>query len=191
MEGAAHLQRQAAAGSGFQRQTAGFFRTFPAAADDDLAGAVIVGQINRAFLRGFPAHFFQRVPVQIQYGIHGAFHAPGGFFHGLAPESGQGDGLPGSKDPGGLEGGIFAQTQSGGGLRDDAPFFPKGSDSGGKGHHAGLGVPGLGQLLLRSFKTQFFQIKIHRRIVQDLAEQGIGLIEILPHSGVLAALPSV
>jgi hypothetical protein len=61
----------------------------------------------------------------------------------------------------------------------------------GKGRHAGLGVPSLGQLLLRALKAQLFQVEIHRGVVKKFSKLGELLVEVLPHTHMLAALSGV
>ena len=132
-------------------------------------------------------------PVQPQHRYHGRGPSGCGFLHGFATEGHQLHGGVGVKDPGGVEGRILAQRQSGGSGGDDAPFCQQGCHSGGKGHHAGLGEPGLVQNARPVGEGDFLQVKIHllRSAVQHGAEGGEALIQVSAHAGVLAALSRV
>ena len=193
MEGAADLQRQAAAGAPLLRQGCRRFHGGLLAAEDQLAGAVVVGDDHAAVGGSLVTGLLQGRPVQPQHRYHGRGPSGCGFLHGFATEGHQLHGGVGVKDPGGVEGGILAQRQSGGSGGDDAPFRQQGRHACGEGHHAGLGVPGLIQNAVCVGEGDLLQIEIHllRGAVQNGAEGGEALIQVSAHAGVLAALSRV
>ena len=69
------------------------------AADDDLSGAVQVGDLRHAQVGGGVAALLELLPAQHQHGGHGAGAVLDGLGHGLPPEGHQLDGGPGSKTP--------------------------------------------------------------------------------------------
>ena len=193
MEGAADLQRQAAAGAFFLCQSRRGLHGGLLTAEDQLAGAVVVGDDHAAVGGGLVTGLLQGRPVQPQHRYHGRGPSGCGFLHGFAAEGHQLHGGVGVKDPGGMEGGILTQRQSGGSGGDDAPLRQQRGHACGEGHHAGLGVASLIQNALRVGEGDLLQIEIHllRGAVQYGAEGGEALIQVSAHAGVLAALSRV
>ena len=191
MEGPADLQGQAALGAQLLGQCGGLVHGGLLATDDQLAGAVVVGDLHHAGASGLPARLLELLAVQAQHGGHAAGTARRGCGHGLAAKGGQGNGLGSGEHPGALEGGVLAQGEARGVVRDNAPLRQQGGHAGGKGHHTGLGVLGQVQHPVGVGEHGGFQIEVHAGGVQHGAEGGMGLVEIGPHAGVLAALPGV
>ena len=176
MEGAADLEGQHPLGSRGFGQLPGPVHRGGVAGDDDLTGAVEVGALHHAGVGGLLTDLLQGIPVQVQHRRHAAgavLHRVG---HGLAPEGHQGDGGGGVQHPGAVQGGVLPQAEAGGIVGDDARLLQQGGDPGGEGHHAGLGVPGVIQAVLRSVKARLLQVEVHRRAVQHRTEGGVGLI---------------
>ena len=92
---------------------------------------------------------------------------------------------------GGGQSGVLTQGEPGHQVRCNALFPQHGCQPGGEGHHAGLGISGLTQLLLRSLEAQGLQVEAHIRPVQDGPEGGIGFVQILSHPRVLTALSGI
>ena len=193
MEGSADLQRQTAPCSLFLCQSRCGLHGGLLAAENQLAGAVVVGNDHAAVGGGLITGLLQSRSVQPQHRYHGRGPSGCGFLHGLAPEGHQLHGGVGVKDPGGVEGGILAQRQPGGSGGDDAPLRQQRGHARGEGHHAGLGVAGLVQNALRVGEGDLLQIEIHllRSAVQHGAEGREALIQVSAHAGVLAALSRV
>ena len=92
-----------------------------------------------------------------------------------------------SSTPAAARAGVLTQGEPGHQVRCNALFPQHGCQPGGEGHHAGLGISGLTQLLLRSLEAQGLQVEAHIRPVQDGPEGGIGFVQILSHPRVLTA----
>ena len=107
VEGTADLQGQTAAGTLFLCQGRRRFHGGLVAAEDQLAGTVVVGNDHTALGGGLVTGFLQGRPVQSQHRHHGGGAASGSFFHSLTSESHQFHGGVGVKDAGGVEGGVF------------------------------------------------------------------------------------
>ena len=90
-----------------------------------------------------------------------------------------------------MEGGILAQGKACGGRGDNALFPQHRRQTGGKGHHAGLGVAGLIQDTGGVLEGNFLQVKVHLGTVDDGAKGGKGLVQVRTHARVLAALSGV
>ena len=191
VEGAADLQRDAAAGTGFLCQRSGLLHSGFLTADDQLPRAVVVADLHTARLCSLFAAGRQFFSVQPQHGGHAAVKALCGLGHGLAPEGGQLDGLLCGEHPGCLQRGVFAQRKPRqiGGLY--ALFGQHGGHTAGKGHHAGLGVFGLVQNAVRIFKADAVQVKIQRCAVKGRPEGGRCFVKFLAHAGVLRTLTGV
>ena len=127
VEGPADLQGQAALGAQLLGQCGGLVHGGLLAADDQLAGAVVVGDLHHARaggLTGMPPGSFSRSRPSTAVMPQGR---PGrGCGHGLAPEGGQGDSLGSGEHPGALEGGVLAQGEARGVVRDECPAPPAG-----------------------------------------------------------------
>ena len=104
VEGAADLQGQAAAGAFFLCQSRRGLHGGLLAAEDQLAGAVVVGDDHAAVGGSLVTGLLQGRPVQPQHRYHSRGPSGCGFLHGLAPEGHQFHGGVGVKDPGGVEG---------------------------------------------------------------------------------------
>ena len=191
VEGAADLQRKAPAGAFFLRQGGGLFHGGLLAAQDQLPGAVVVGNDHAAQGGSLIAGGLERDAVQAQHRHHGGFDATGCLFHGAAPEGHQLYSGGGVEHPGGVQGGILAQGKTRGGRGDDALFPQHRRHAGGEGHHAGLRVAGLVQNAAGVLEGHFLQVEIHLGTVDDGAEGGKGLIQVRTHARVLAALSGV
>ena len=111
--------------------------------------------------------------------------------HSLSPEGHQLDGLLRGEDAGGAQGGVLAQAQPGRHGGTDALFIEHSGDTGSEGHHTGLGVLGLAELLLRALEAQLLEVEVHPGAVQHRPEGGIGLIEVLAHAHMLGALTGI
>ena len=156
-----------------------------------MPGAVEVGALHHPQAGGLLTGLLQGVPVQVQHRGHAAGAAHHGLGHGLPPEGHQGDGGPGVQHPGAVEGGVLAQAQAGGVGGGDPLLLEHRGDAGGEGHHAGLGVPGVVQLLLRPLEAQLLQVEVHRGGVQHRPEGGVILIQVPAHAHVLGALAGI
>ena len=193
MERAAHLQRQAALCTGLQRQAPGLLHGVFLAADHDLPGAVQIADLRRAQSRCLFAALGQRLAPQPQNGDHGALHALGRLGHGLAAALGQQHRLRRVKHARRLQRRILSQRQSGQIIRPNARLLQNRRDTGGKGHHTGLGVLGLVQNAVGVLKAHLVQIKpqLLAGRIKGLAKCGKRFVYIAPHAGVLASLPGV
>ena len=97
VEGPAHLQRQAAPCTGLCGQCSGLVNSDLVAADDQLAGAVVVADLYNACIGSGVAAALQGIAVQSQHGGHAAA-APGcGCSHGFPAEGRQCNGSAGIK----------------------------------------------------------------------------------------------
>ena len=158
-----------------------------------MAGAVVVGNHHGSQVPRCRAGGLEGLPVQAQDGHHGAVAALGGLLHGLPPEGHQADRRLRVKNTRGVKGGILPQGEARRRRGDDALLPQHRRQSGGKGHHAGLGITGLVQHALRVLEAGPLQVKVHLRLggVQHLPEGRVRLVQIRPHAGVLAALSGV
>ncbi|CAN3986537.1 putative conserved protein, partial [Dysosmobacter welbionis] len=143
VEGAADLQGQAPAGALLLGNGGGLLHSGLLTADDQLAGTVVVGDYHAPQVRGRVAGILQGAAVQIQDGHHGALPAGSRLLHGLAPESHQTDSCGGVEHTGGVKGGVLTQGEARRHSGGDALLPQHRRHTGGKGHHAGLGVAGL------------------------------------------------
>ena len=109
MEGTAYLERHGPLGPQLLGNEGCLFHCGPVAADDHLAGTVVVGDDHRAQGGGPLAGILEGRAVQAQDRDHGALSTACRPLHGLAPEGHQPDGGSGIKDSGGVEGGVFSQ----------------------------------------------------------------------------------
>ena len=191
MEGAAHLQRKAAAGTGGFGQFGGLIHSGLLAADDQLAGAVVVADLHTAQRRSLFAAGGKRSAVQAQHGGHAAVDALGRIGHGFAPVGGQLNGLLGGEHPGSFQRGVFAQRKPGSVSGLHAMLGQHGGDAAGKGHHAGLGVFGLIQNAVRVLKADAVQVKIQHRAVEGGPEGGGAFVKFFAHAGVLGTLTGI
>ena len=97
MEGPAHLQRQAALRTGLCSQCGGLVDSGLVAANDQLAGAVVVADLYNARIGSGIAAALQGIAVQAQHSGHAAA-APGcGCSHGFPAEGRQCNGSAGIK----------------------------------------------------------------------------------------------
>ena len=191
VEGPADLQGQAALGARLLGSGGSGIHSGLLAADDQLAGAVVVADLDHAQGGGLVAAGLEGLTIQGNNGGHPALDPLGGLGHGLAPEGGELNGGLGVQNTGGVQGRILAQGQARDIVGADALFFQHRSHAGGKSHHAGLGILGLVQNPVGVLKANLVQVKIQLPRVKGGAESGVGLVEILTHAGVLAALASV
>ena len=193
MEGAAHLQGQAALGPGGLGQLCGPGHSGLVTADDQLAGAVVVADLGYAAGFGFGpgAAIGQRFPAQPKHGAHAAGAALHGLGHGLTTEGGQLHGLLRGEHPGGLQRTVLAQAQACGVSGGKARLAQQGGNAAGKGHQRGLGVLGLVQQALGVLKAEGFQIKIQLGGIKGGPENRAGLVQVPAHAGALAALAGV
>ena len=113
VERAAHLERDAAAGTGFFGQCGGFVHSGFLAADDQLTRAVVVADLHTAQLCSLLTAGCKCLPVKVQHGGHAAVNALCSFGHGFAAVSGQLDGLLCGEHPGSFQRGVFAQRKPG------------------------------------------------------------------------------
>lgn len=191
VEGAADLQGDAAAGTGGFRQLGGLFYCGLLAADDQLARAVVIADLHAAQSGGLLTALCQCVAVEVHHGGHAALDALGRVSHGPAAECGQLHRLLRGKDPGCFQRGVFAQRQTGQIVGLHTVFLQDSRDTGGKGHHAGLGVLGQIQNALRVVEADAPQIKIEVCGVERLPECGVSLVKVFAHAGVLRALAGI
>ena len=191
MEGAADPQGHTALGTQFLGEFSRPVHSGLLAADDQLAGAVIIADLHHAQLTCLVAGRLQLVPLQGEDGGHAACQAFSGLLHGTAPE-GQSlqHGLP-VQHPGGIQGGVLPQGQARRRAGADAPGIQQVGDPHGEGRHAGLGVAGLRQRLDRPFKGEGFQVKVQPGVVQHRPVFGVLVIEVPAHAHFLAALTGV
>ena len=164
----------------------GFF-----AADEQLARAVVIADLDTAQSGCLFAALCQCVAVKVHHSGHAALDALGGVGHGLAAEGSQLHSLLGREDTGGFQRGVFAQRQTGQIVGLDAVFLQDSRDTGGEGHHAGLGVFGLIQNAVRVLKADAVQVKIQRRAVEGGPEGGGAFVKFFAHAGVLRALTGI
>ena len=163
MEGPAYLQGDHPAGARLPGQLPGLLHRRGIPGDDQLSGAVVVGDLGHAQPGGGVTGGLELFPLQMEHRGHAA-GAPGNSLrHGLAPEGRQLDGGLGVEYAGGGERGILPQAQPGGHGGADARLIEQPRHTSGKGHHAGLGVAGIGEPLLRPLKAELFQVKVHGR----------------------------
>ena len=191
VEGAADLEGQAPLGARrlgqFRRTVDGHFL----AANDQLAGAVVVADLHNAQGGSLIAAGLQLVAVKCQYGGHAAVDALGCFGHGLAPEGCQLHRSSRVKDARRLQGGILSQGKSRHILRADTCRVQRRGDPRCKGDHAGLGILGLVDDAVRVVEADGFQVKIQPGCIESGAKVSAALIEITAHTGVLAALACI
>ena len=90
-----------------------------------------------------------------------------------------------------MESGVLAQGQSRRYGGDDALLAQYGGESGGKGHHAGLGVAGLVDEPLGIGEADLLEVEVHLRAVQYSAEGGVGVVQVRTHTRVLTALSGI
>ena len=191
MERAGYPQGNTTAGSFGLGQVRSFLHCLPVSAQNQLARTVVIGNYDGSQRLRLPAGLLQRLPVQAQNRNHRAVAAGGSFLHDPAPEGRQGNGLLIPENTGGGQSGVFPQGQSRRQIRRNSHLPQNRRQTGGKGHHARLGVPGLVQSFRRSLKAELLQVKVCLRPVQNGSKSGVGVVQILPHARVLAALSGV
>ena len=191
VEGAADLQRDAAAGACGFCQLSGLFHGGFFAADDQLARAVVIADLDTAQSGRLFAALCQCVAFKVHHSGHAALDALGGVGHGLAAEGSQLHSLLGREDISGFQRGVFAQRQTGQILGLDAVFLQDSRDTGGEGHHAGLGVLSQIQNAFRVVEADALQIKVKVCGVERLPERGVSLVKVFAHAGVLRALTGI
>ena len=172
MEGAADLQWDHPPGAGLQSQCPCPLHSGGVSGDDQLAGTVVVGDLGQAQRGCGGAGGAEGFPVQMGHCGHAAGTAGDGLSHDPSPEGHQLDGGLGRKNTGGSQRGVLAQAQARRHGGTDPRLIEQGGHTGGEGHHAGLGVPGVGELLLRAVKAEFREIEVHRRGIKDVPEEG-------------------
>ena len=186
MERAAHLERDAAAGTGFFGQCGGFVHSGFLAADDQLTRAVVVADLHAAQLCRLLTAGGKCLPVKVQHGGHAAVNALCSFGHGFAAVSGQLDGLLCGEHPGSFQRGVFAQRKPGHISGFHALLGQHCGHAAGKGHHAGLGVFGLIQKAVRVLKADAVQIEVQLCTVKCRPERGRAFVKFLPMPGCCA-----
>ena len=191
VEGAADLQRDAAAGACGFCQLSSLFHGGFFAADDQLARAVVIADLDTAQSGRLFAALCQCVAVKVHHSGHAALDALGGVGHGFAAEGSQLHSLLGREDTGGFQRGVFTQRQTGQIVGLDAVFLQDSRDTGGEGHHAGLGVLSQIQNAFRVVEADALQIKVEVCGVERLPERGVSLVKVFAHAGVLRALTGI
>ena len=191
VEGAAHVERDAAAGTGGFRQRGSLLHRSLFAADDQLTRTVVVADLDTAQSRSLFAALRKSLAVQVQHGGHAAVDAAGGIGHGFAAVGGQLDGLFRGEHPGCFQRGIFAEGKPGGVCGLYALFCQHCGHAAGKGHHAGLGVLGLPQNAVRVLEADAVQVKIQHGAVECGPEGGRCFVKFFAHAGVLRTLAGI
>ena len=193
MERPADLQRQAALCAGGHCCGCGFVHRRLVAADDQLPGAVVVADLHNTRIGSGIAAGLQRRRFQSQNSGHSAGTPRRGSRHRLAAKRRQADRRLHIEHSRARQRGIFPQGQPRRIVRHNARLPQHGGNTAGKRRHTGLGVLGFVQYARRIGEHNFLYIKIHRSsgLLQHSAESGEVLIQVLAHTGVLAALPGV
>lgn len=192
MEGPADLEGQHAFGPGFLGGMCGGFHRSHLSGDNELAGAVIVGDHDDSFGHGREG-FFERGAVEAEDGGHGSRSFAAGRGHELAAVLNKLGAFGEIEDSGGDAGGELANAVAGDGIDPDfaievALEAAKGGD--GDGEEGELGVLGLAEGFFVAIEAQGGDIDAGG--VVDGGERGLGFgakLEELPaHAGLLGAL---
>ena len=162
----------------------------PVARDDDLAGAVEVGDIDIELLRD-GRHLLRRAADKGRHRplrpVARLLHEPSPFRHDLQA------GLE-IKGFGRRQGGQFAEAEAEAGakIRQLSALAEKGVDRIPHDVERGLAHPGFGQLGLMAFKANAGERPAERRVGAfiELARDGRSLGERFPHADLLRALPA-
>ena len=191
MERAAHLERDAPAGTGLLCKLCSLVHCGLFAANDQLARAIVVADLHTAQRGCLLTAFCKGDPVEVQHCGHAAVDAAGRVGHGFAAIGCQLNGLLGGEYTGGFQRGIFAQRETGHISGLDPLLGQNGGYAAGKGHHAGLGVFGLIQNAVRVVEADAVQIKRKVCSVERGTESGRCFVKFFAHAGVLGTLAGI
>jgi len=135
VEGAADVEGEGAFGAGGDGGFSGLGDGFDFAADDELTGAIVIGDDDDA-RRGF-ADFLKGVSVEAQDGGHGSGVLLSGLCHDLASGLDEARAFFDAEDSGGGEGGVFADAVTGDAIDSDFAL-QVGGEAGPGGDAAGV-----------------------------------------------------
>jgi hypothetical protein len=187
--GAGDGERESAFGAEGFGEFAGFVDPRLVPRDDELAGAIKVGELNARFGADFAGGRF----VEADDGSHRARGGFAGFLHELTALANDFQAVFKGHHADGGEGGEFAEAQAGGGfeLEIGDAFFEKLKADPAYEVNAGLGIFGFGELGLGALEANLREVVTENGIgaIENGAGAGECFGEILSHADGLGPLP--